>query len=195
MLPGKPCHGVAVGRGGLAEGEAGELDEDIFHRDIAFARLVQERRLGACGWRSGKVGRIDGGAALRAELHVGLTEGADNAIFGGGAGIDRQCDARARRKVVAIAIVLPDVARPCRLSVNAAIEGGVDTQITAKLDAGIGARDIEEASAVKRADPDVFDRLGLDGKIGGPCPANGDWSRRPSREQRHQPFRARTSSL
>ena len=55
---------------------------------------------------------------------------------------------------------------------RAAVEGDVRTQITADLDAGIGARDIEEAGAVKRTDPHIFDCLGLDRKVGGGGCAN-----------------------
>jgi hypothetical protein len=50
--------------------------------------------------------------------------------------------------------------------VGTAIERGIDAQITTKLDAGVGARDVEETGAVQRADPHIFDRLGLDRKIG-----------------------------
>src|SRR6266404_4576151 len=42
--------------------------------------------------------------------------------------------------------------------------------IPADLEAGIGARDIEESIAIETADLHVFDRLGLDGKIGSLCP-------------------------
>ena len=47
-----------------------------------------------------------------------------------------------------------------------AIEGDVGAQIAAELDAGIGARDVEEARAVKRANPYVLHRLGLNRKVG-----------------------------
>jgi hypothetical protein len=50
--------------------------------------------------------------------------------------------------------------------VDAAIEGGIDAQRAAELDAGVGARDIEEARGVKRSNPDVFHGLGLDRKVG-----------------------------
>src|SRR4029079_7761241 len=63
---------------------------------------------------------------------------------------------------------------PGRCAVGAAVEGAVDAQITADLDAGVGTRDEEEACAVKRADPDIFDCLGLDRKVGRLCPADGD---------------------
>jgi hypothetical protein len=53
--------------------------------------------------------------------------------------------------------------------VGAAVEGGVGAQIAADLDAGVGAGDVEEARAVKRADPDIFYRFGLDRKVGRFC--------------------------
>ena len=62
--------------------------------------------------------------------------------------------------------MLAEITAPGRGTVGAAVEGGVGAQIAADLDAGVGARDVEEAGAVKRADPDVFDRLGLDRKVG-----------------------------
>ena len=50
-------------------------------------------------------------------------------------------------------------------------------QIAAELDAGIGARNVEETGAVGGADLDVFDRLGLERKIGGASPAGRDQHR------------------
>ncbi len=44
------------------------------------------------------------------ELEVALTEGADNAVFGGGAGIDRQRHTGAGDEVIAIAIALTQIA-------------------------------------------------------------------------------------
>jgi hypothetical protein len=53
--------------------------------------------------------------------------------------------------------------------VGAAVEGGVGAQVAADLDAGVGAGDVEEARAIKRADPDIFYRFGLDRKVGRFC--------------------------
>src|ERR1041384_3885505 len=53
----------------------------------------------------------------------------------------------------------------------------------ADLEAGIGARDVEEPFAVETADLHVFDRLGLDGKIGRLCPSNRDQTRRAAEEK------------
>src|SRR6185436_7520304 len=80
--------GRRVGRSRLTEGETSELDEHHFNRDITTAgsgkQSVVERRAGEVGRRS-NVRRAE-----IVELEVGLTEGADNAVFGGGTGIDRQ---------------------------------------------------------------------------------------------------------
>ena len=118
-------------------------------------------------------GRIDGAAAEVVELEVALTEGADHAVFGGGTGIDRQRHTGAGDEIVAKAVLLAEIAVPCRLAVGAAVEGDVGAQIAAELDAGVGARDVEEAGAVKRADPHILDRLGLDRKVGRLCAAQG----------------------
>jgi len=69
--------------------------------------------------------------------------------------------------------MLTEIAAPARCAVRAAVEGGVGAQITANLDAGVGARDKEEAGAVERTDPYIFDRLGLDRKVGRLCAAQG----------------------
>ena len=65
--------------------------------------------------------------------------------------------------------MLAEVTAPSRLPVDAAVEGGVGAQIAADLDAGVGAGDEEEARAVKRANPDIFYRFGLDRKVGRFC--------------------------
>jgi len=61
--------------------------------------------------------------------------------------------------------------------VDAAVEGGVDAQIAADLDAGIGAGDVLEAGSVERADPHILDGLCLDRKIGRLRPAHGEQAR------------------
>ena len=112
------------------------------------------------------------------ELEVSLTEGADHAVFGGGAGINRQRHTRTGSEVVAIAVALTEIAVPRRLIVDAAVERGVDAQITTQLDAGVGARNVEETGTIQGADPHVLDRFGLDGKISCLRPAHGDQTRR-----------------
>jgi hypothetical protein len=42
--------------------------------------------------------------------------------------------------------------------------------MTTQLDAGVGARNVEESGTIRGADPHVFDHLGLCGKIGCLCP-------------------------
>ena len=59
----------------------------------------------------------------------------------------------------------------------------VVTHPAADLETGIGARDIEEPFAVETADLHVFDRFGLDGKIGCLCPSNRDQTRRAAEEK------------
>src|SRR5205807_10320424 len=128
-----------IGGRRLAEGEARELDEQILHRDIAAAGGVEQLRAGD-RQRSVDGVRVDGAAAERGELEVTLAEGADHAIFRGGAGIDRQRQTGTGGVIVAVAVVLAEIAVPGRLAVRAAVEGDVGAQIAAELDAGVGAR-------------------------------------------------------
>ena len=79
---------------------------------------------------------------------------------------------------MAIPVLLTEVSRPCRLIVDAAVERGVDAQITTQLDAGVGARNVEETGTIQGADPHVLDRFGLDGKISCLCPTHGEKTRR-----------------
>src|SRR4029079_17787027 len=95
-----------VGRSRLTEGETSELDEHHFNRDVAAAcrgkQSVVERRTGesrCSGVRRSEV----------LELEVGLTEGADNAVLGGGAGINRQRHTGTRVEVIAEAISLAGI--------------------------------------------------------------------------------------
>ena len=79
-----------VGRSGLAEGEAGELNEQHCHRDIAVTDGVVVH-LAAGGTRE-QAWAIAYRASITEgrELEVALAKRADHAILGGGAGIDRQ---------------------------------------------------------------------------------------------------------
>jgi hypothetical protein len=66
-----------------------------------------------------------------------------------------------------IAVLLSGVAVPRRLAVGGPpIDGDVRAHIAAELDAGVGAGNVEEARAIEGADLHVFDRLGLDRKVG-----------------------------
>src|SRR5258708_8044614 len=76
-----------IGRGRFTEGEAGELDEHVLDGDVAFTGLVQQAGAGAGGRGSSEHGRDDRVVALGTELEVGLTAGAADRVFRGGAGI------------------------------------------------------------------------------------------------------------
>src|SRR5437588_5601660 len=97
-----------VGRRGLTEGEARELDECKFNRGVAATiGVVVDLALG----RS----RVEAGGNTNAarrtesrELEVGLAEGADHAVFRRGAGIDRQRQTRA--VVVEVRVAVADAA-------------------------------------------------------------------------------------
>src|SRR6185369_14414832 len=69
--------GRRISRRRLTEGEAGELDEEIFDRDIAAACGVQQVRIDA-GCRENR--RIDGAATEIVELEITLAEGADHSV-------------------------------------------------------------------------------------------------------------------
>ena len=159
------------GRSRLTEGETSELDEHHFNRDITAAcgrkQTAVQASLGAN--RKCRVG-----AAEVLELEVALAEGTDNAVFGGSAGINRQRHTRTGVELIAEAIALAGVAGIEGLAVDAAVERGVDAQITTQLDAGVGARNVEETGTIQGADPHVLDRFGLDGKISCLCPTHGD---------------------
>jgi hypothetical protein len=150
-----------------------ELHERQINGNITFARLVEQTDSRACARRSREQERIDRIVALGRELDVGQTEGADHAVFRRGAGVDGQPQPRTGREVIIVTIALAEIAKPRRLIVDAAVERGVYAQEAAELDAGVGARNIEETLAVRRADPHIFDRAGLERKISRLCPACG----------------------
>src|SRR5262249_52739714 len=116
--------------------------------------------------------RVSGAEVV--ELEVSLAEGTNDAIFGGGTGIDRERHTRTAVDLVDKAVALTEVARPGRLTVNAAVERAVNAQIAADLDAGVGAGNVVETRTVQRTDLHVFDRFGLHGKVGCLRPAHGD---------------------
>src|SRR5262249_39107389 len=99
-----------------------------------------------------------------------------HAVLSGGTGINRQRHTRTGVEVVEVTVALTKVARPGRLIVDAAVEHRVDAQITADLDAGIGARNVPESGTIQRADPHVFDRFGLYGRSAACAPP---WRARP----------------
>src|SRR5258706_11984056 len=111
-----------VGRSRLTEGETGELDEHELDRDIAAAGGVKQVGVvgddaaavlsrNACVEQTGiQAVRVEGGATQGRELEVGLTKGADHAVFRGGTGINRERHTRTGGEVIAIAILLTEVA-------------------------------------------------------------------------------------
>src|ERR1700716_896254 len=167
-----------IGRSRLTEGEPSELDEHHFNRDVAAACGAQKRTVDASAGIWGGSGECRIVTAVVLELEVGLTKGADDAVFGGGTGINRERHTRTGGPGVAIAVLLAEVARPGRLIVDAAVERGIDAQITTQLDAGVGARNIEETGTIQGADPHVHDRFGFDGKTSSLRPTHGEETRR-----------------
>ena len=164
------------------EGEASVLDEQELNRGVTAARHVQQVGVVA------KIGVervwIVGRVAQRIELEIGLAESADHAVLGRGTCIDRERQTRTGGQDVVITVALTGIAVPGRLVLHAsAVERGIDAQIAAELDAGVGARDVEESRTVQRADPHVFDRFGLHGKISRLCPSHGDETRRRAEDK------------
>ena len=83
--------GSAERRDGFTHREAGELDEGVVHADrtgsaARDAVVACQRRCRSASKRCTGVGRI----AVEVQLKVGIEEGANHAVFGGGAGIDVQ---------------------------------------------------------------------------------------------------------
>src|SRR5262249_41694687 len=108
------------------------------------------------------------GYEVRRQLEAGTVVGPQYAVFGLGADVEREHRARPSPIVVRVAAV---VAAARAGNERAAAAAGVAkilivTNPTADLDAAIGARNVEEPFAVKAADLHIFDRPGLDGKIG-----------------------------
>ena len=58
-----------------------------------------------------------------------------------------QRHARTGNEVIAVAVLLAEIAVPGRRAVGAAVEGGVGAQIAADLDAGVGARECRRSRA------------------------------------------------
>src|SRR5215510_8456098 len=70
-----------------------------------------------------------------------------------------------------------------RLPTACGVPAVVSPDVTTDLETDIGAGNVEEALAVEGADLHVFDRLGLDGKIGSLRPRNCDKSCRGAEEK------------
>src|SRR5712664_182982 len=166
------------GRGRSTEGESGELDETHFDRDVAAASSHQQlctanRRCGVD--RS----RVERRAAQGIHREVALAEGTNDAVFGCGAGIDRERQTGTGCEVIAVAVLLTGISVPGRRILRArAVERGVNAQITTQLDAGVGTRNVEKTGTIQGANPHVLDRFGLYGKISCLRPTHGEKTRR-----------------
>src|SRR5207245_2650326 len=111
-----------------------------------------------------------------------LPEGADDAIFSGGAGINGERHTGTAVDKVGESVARAQTAKPSRLVVDTAIERGVDAQKPAEFDAGVGARNVEKAGTIQGADPHVINRFGLDGKVSPNCSCYGQKTGRSARE-------------
>ena len=152
-----------ISRRRLTEGEAGELQEHVFDTDVTAADAIKHATAQTRGL--GRNAEVDGARrTVVVELPVALGEGADNAVLGGGTGINRQRHTGTGVEVVEVTVALTEITRVSGLVIDTAVERSVDAQITADLDAGISARDIPESGTIQGADPHVFDRFGLHGR-------------------------------
>src|SRR5262249_19520969 len=121
VVAGITVPGRCVRRGRLTEGKAGELEEHVLNRDIAVARAVKQGRVEAAevARRGGYNARVRRPEVV--VLPVDLTEGANDAIFGGSAGIKCHRHTRTGMEIVDEAIALATIAGIERLTVNAAV--------------------------------------------------------------------------
>ena len=111
-----------------------------------------------------------------------MGERTDNAVFGSSARINLQGHARARidsiGEAIARARLVTAVTAPEWSIVDTTVESGINAQITTQLDTGVCARNEKESGTIERADPHVFDRFGLHGKISCLGSAHGEKTRR-----------------
>src|SRR5262249_42434259 len=91
--------------------------------------------------------------------------------------IDEGFLARTRSIVVAELVVAASRIESSPATNEVGAELGFDAQIAAQPHAGVGAGDVVETGAIGGADLDVFDRLGLDGKVSGQCSVDRDETR------------------
>src|SRR5262249_29175574 len=116
------------GRSRLTEGEARELDERELDRDIAAADGIEQVDAADRRSRADALG-VKGTPAERIHREVALTKGADDAIFRGGAGINRQRQTGTGDDLVLETVLLPGVTIPSRGVLDAAaVERRVDAQ-------------------------------------------------------------------
>src|SRR5262249_40478281 len=134
-------------------------------------------------------GIVGGGVTGRRLLRAEAEEAAERAVFSLLTGIDREEDARAEVGVVRRASGKRTLSGLCRVAeangstVAGRIEASLHADRAAKLDAGVSTGDVKDPRAVQTADLHVFDRLGLDGKIGRLRPRHCDETRRGAEEK------------
>ncbi len=97
-----PLPGRREGRGRLPKSEPLKLNKDVFNRNIASSRGVQQSAVEAAA----QDGRVDRRSTQSVKLKIGAPESADYAVFGGGSRIDRQRHTGPTRKIVAETIPL-----------------------------------------------------------------------------------------
>src|SRR5258708_24093091 len=111
--------GRRIGRRRLTEGEAGELQEHVLNRDIAAAD-ARKRGIVQATQRAGGRGDNRRVATLEVlELEVALSKGTNDAVLGGGSGINRQRHTRPAVDVIAPPITLARVAPISPRTLNA----------------------------------------------------------------------------
>src|ERR1700737_3659828 len=94
-----------IGRGRLTEGEAGELDEYKLNPDITTACTIKQVRIVTEVGRQAV--RVKSASTQGVEREVTLAEGADHAVFSGGAGINRQRHTRTAAELAATRLPRP----------------------------------------------------------------------------------------
>ena len=128
-------------------------------------------------------GRVDRDRALVLVVDVHRHVGAQRAIGGLRAAVEVEVRAMPRRVRAHRAILRARSTRVVRRARAGDVPAVVGSDIAADLEADVAARDVVEALAVEGADLHVFDRLGLDGKIGCLRPRNCDESCRGAEEK------------
>src|SRR5205807_2318943 len=143
----------------------------------ALARIVR------CGTKRERTNRrVNRSPGARSQVAIRIPgegqkrEGAQQSVLGLGTCVDSEVFPGAPSVAVRVAIFCSALAEYVAGVVRIRIRQNIDAQITAELDAGVGARDVVETGTIRRADPHIFDRLGLYGKISRLGPAHGDQS-------------------
>src|SRR5205085_2751640 len=183
-------------RHGLTYREAGGLDEGVVHaertaRDAAVIRVRKAADERACSVESSSRAGVDGRArgvagadvTTRGPREGRIEVGADHAVLGRGARIDVEVFTGTSGVVVAQLVVTASRGASGRVVHAVGAERGFNAQVAAQLDTGVSARDVVEPGAVQGADLHVFDRFGLDGKVGSLCSAHCDETSRGAEDK------------